>query len=77
MSHLFHCRLQLQPKFVSLSRAADTPSGRGPIAVDDTSMFRIASTTKLFTSLGIIWLEADRKLSLDDSISRYVLSLPD
>jgi hypothetical protein len=61
----------------SLSRAADTPFGKGTKTVDGDSIFRVASNTKLFTALGILRLAAVGKLNLDHGVSRYVSGLRD
>jgi CubicO group peptidase (beta-lactamase class C family) len=60
----------------SLFRSADTPTERGTKSVDGSSIYRVASNSKLFTSLGILKQEAAGKLSLDHSISRYISALP-
>jgi CubicO group peptidase (beta-lactamase class C family) len=60
----------------SLFRAADTPAVTGTKTVDGSSVYRVASNTKLFTSLGILRQEAEGKLSLDHPVSRYVSGLP-
>lgn len=44
--------------------------------VSSTSMFRIYSTSKLMTNVGIFQLIGQGKLSLEDSISKYVENLP-
>jgi CubicO group peptidase (beta-lactamase class C family) len=40
-------------------------------AVDEHTLFMIASNTKLFTSTALTQLEYDKKLSLDDKITKY------
>jgi len=47
---------------------------RTPITPD--TRFDIASVTKQFTALGILMLEADGKLSLNESVRKYVPELP-
>jgi CubicO group peptidase (beta-lactamase class C family) len=59
----------------SLFRAADTPTSRGTRNVDGSSIYRIASNTKLFTALGILQQDAAGKLSLDHPLSHYVSNL--
>ena len=44
--------------------------------MDGSSIYRVASNTKLLTSLGLLRQEAAGKLSLDHPISRYVAGLP-
>lgn len=39
--------------------------------VDENTLFMIASNTKLFTGTALAQLEADKKISLDDKISKY------
>lgn len=46
----------------------DVPSGT---PVDEHTLFMIASNTKLFTSTALAQLEYDKKLSLDDKITKY------
>ncbi|MEO7977250.1 serine hydrolase [Flavobacterium sp.] len=45
-------------------------------AVDKTTAFKIFSTTKLITSVGIFQLIEKEKLSLEDPISKYLNNLP-
>lgn len=47
------------------------------IAVDDNTVFRVFSTTKLITATGIFQLVEKGKISLDDKISGYFDNLPD
>lgn len=47
-------------------------SGNEP--VDENTLFMIASNTKLFTATALAGLEYDKKLSLDDKVTKY---LPD
>ncbi len=44
--------------------------------VSESSIFRIASITKQFTSASILLLEQQGKLSLEDSVAEYVQNLP-
>ncbi|HLI92630.1 MAG TPA: serine hydrolase domain-containing protein, partial [Puia sp.] len=39
--------------------------------VDENTLFMIASNTKLFTATALAQLESDKKLSLDDKITKY------
>jgi CubicO group peptidase (beta-lactamase class C family) len=59
----------------SLSHAADTPFIRGTKNVDKSSVYRVASNSKLFTALAILRLEAAGKLSLDHSVTTHVPGL--
>ncbi|KAF2715980.1 beta-lactamase/transpeptidase-like protein [Polychaeton citri CBS 116435] len=43
--------------------------------VDSESVYRVASITKVFTTLGILFQHQARNLSLDDSIDKYVPEL--
>ncbi|MEM8671289.1 MAG: serine hydrolase domain-containing protein [Planctomycetota bacterium] len=45
--------------------------------IDSKTLFEIASVTKPFTSLAIIRLELEGKLSLDDSIGEHLPNVPD
>ena len=40
--------------------------------VDENTLFMIASNSKLFTATSIAKLEAEKKLSLDDKVSKYI-----
>ncbi|CAG8026778.1 unnamed protein product [Penicillium salamii] len=53
----------------------DESLGGSPI--NESSIYRIASNTKVFTALGIIRLEAAGKLSLDDEVTDYIPKLLD
>lgn len=44
--------------------------------LDSISNFRMASLTKQFTAMGILLLEKDRTLTLDDPIGRWLPQLP-
>jgi len=46
------------------------------IPIDDSTEFWIASVTKQFTALGIFLLESQGKLNLNNSIRRYMPTLP-
>jgi CubicO group peptidase (beta-lactamase class C family) len=48
----------------------DKSLGGSPI--NGSSVYRVASNTKVFTALGIIRLEAAGKLSLDDKVTDYI-----
>lgn len=45
--------------------------------VDGNTMFRIYSTTKLMTNIGLFQLIEQGKISLDDKISKYLDNLPE
>ncbi len=47
------------------------------VPVTDSTIFSIASMSKSFTCAGILLLMEDGKLSLDDSVGKYMDSLPD
>ena len=47
----------------------------GAETVDETSRYRIASITKVFTVLGILQQHAAGNLSLDDSVDKYIPDL--
>ncbi|WP_288377574.1 serine hydrolase [Chryseobacterium culicis] len=44
--------------------------------VDSNSMFRVYSTTKLMSNVGLFQLIEQEKISLDDKISKYIDNLP-
>jgi CubicO group peptidase (beta-lactamase class C family) len=44
-------------------------------ALNDSSIFELASVSKQFTAMGIVQLQKEGKLSFDDEISRYVPEL--
>ena len=44
--------------------------------VDENTLFRVFSATKLITSTGIFQLIQDKQLSLEDKISKYISDLP-
>ncbi len=44
--------------------------------ITEESVFRIASVSKLFTTLGILVLKEQGKLSLDDPLSKYIPDFP-
>ena len=46
------------------------------VPLRDTTTFSIASTTKPFTALAVLLLEAEGKIKLDDDVRRYVPELP-
>ena len=46
------------------------------VALDSQSNFRMASLTKQFTAMGILLLEKDHLLSLEDPIGKYLPELP-
>jgi CubicO group peptidase (beta-lactamase class C family) len=45
-------------------------------AIDDSSSFQLASTSKTFTAMGILWLMEQHKLSLDDLVQKYYPDFP-
>jgi CubicO group peptidase (beta-lactamase class C family) len=45
-------------------------------AITDGTVFRIASVSKLFTTMGILKLKEQGLLSLDDTLSKYVTNFP-
>ena len=47
----------------------------GGSPINGSSVYRVASNTKVFTALGIIRLEAAGKLSLDDEVTDYIPEL--
>lgn len=44
----------------------------GENSADKLSLYQIGSTTKAFTALGVLWLEDEGLLSLDDPVSWYI-----
>lgn len=48
---------------------------RGVSKVDGDSVYRIASVTKLFTVLGVLYQHAAGNLSLDEPVGRYLAEL--
>lgn len=53
--------------------AQERKEGRpGVSQVDGVSQYRIASNTKVFTTLGLLYQHAAGNLSLDDSVEKYV-----
>lgn len=53
--------------------AADIQTGR---KISAHTNFRLASITKQFTATGILLLAKDRKLSIDDSVSKHISEWP-
>lgn len=47
----------------------------GVTQVDGDSQYRIASITKVFTTLGVLYQHADGNISLDDAIDKYIPEL--
>ena len=45
-------------------------------SVNSNTLFRVFSTTKLITTVGVFKLIEDGKLDLEDSISKYLDNLP-
>lgn len=52
-----------------------TDESLGGSSIDSSSVYRIASGTKLFTALGILKQEALGNLNLDDEVTEYLPSL--
>lgn len=52
-----------------------TDKSLGGTPINGSSVYRIASGTKMFTALGILKQEALGKLNLDDEVTRYVSPL--
>ena len=46
------------------------------VPVNEHTSFEIASMTKMFTDAGILLLVEEGKVSLDDSITKYIAGLP-
>ena len=46
------------------------------VSVNEHTSFEIASMTKMFTDAGILLLVEEGKVSLDDSITKYIAGLP-
>ncbi len=42
------------------------------VAVDEKSLYELASTTKAFTALGVLQLEKEDRLELTDSVDQYI-----
>jgi CubicO group peptidase (beta-lactamase class C family) len=49
----------------------------GVTHVDGDSQYRIASVTKAFTALGLLYQHAAGNLSLDDPVDKYIAELRD
>lgn len=62
-----------QATMYSLYHTAETT--QGTTKVDGSSVYRIASNSKLFTALGILKEEAAGNLSLDDLVIKYIPGL--
>lgn len=43
-----------------------------PESVNDETLFQIASCSKAFTGTALAWLDVDKKLSLDDTVRRWI-----
>ena len=57
-------------------RAAGLADKETKVAIDSLSNFRMASLSKQFTAMGILLLEKDQQLSLEDPIGKYLPELP-
>lgn len=60
--------------WVKSAGKADIESGR---ALKTTDCFRIASVTKTFTAEVVLQLVDEKKISLDDSVDKYIPGIPD
>lgn len=49
----------------------------GVTSVDGDSQYRIASITKVFTTLGLLYQHASGNLNLDDPVDKYIPELKD
>jgi CubicO group peptidase (beta-lactamase class C family) len=57
-------------------RTAGLADNETATALDSLSNFRMASLSKQFTAMGILLLEKDHRLSLEDPIGNYLPELP-
>lgn len=64
-----------QETLFTMYHASNTPNAQGTAVVSGSSVYRIASNTKLFTSLGILQQQAKGNLNLDDLVTNYVPDL--
>lgn len=64
-----------QKTLFSLYHASNTPNAEGTTLVDGSSVYRIASNTKVFTALAILQQQSKGALSLDDAVIKYVPDL--
>ena len=64
-----------QETLFTMYHASNTPNAQGTAVVSGSSVYRIASNTKLFTSLGILQQQAKGNLNLDDLVANYVPGL--
>lgn len=64
-----------QETIFSLYHASNSPNAEGTTSVDGTSVYRIASNTKVFTALAILQQQSRGALSLDDPVTNYVPDL--
>ena len=85
LDSLFHRQDRDQPGFaLSIEKNGEViyrnETGIADLAtkapLDSLSNFRMASVTKQFTAMGVLLLEKDGKLSLDDPIGRWLPGLP-
>lgn len=49
---------------------------RSKTPVNDSSSFQLASVSKTFTAMGILWLMERQKLGLDDTVQKYFPEFP-
>ena len=57
-------------------RVAGLADKKTGVVLDSLSNFRMASVSKQFTAMGILLLEKDKQLSLEDPIGQYLPELP-
>jgi CubicO group peptidase (beta-lactamase class C family) len=67
--------LEISSSSKTLYTKYHTDKSLGGSPINGSSVYRIASGTKLFTALGILKQEALGKLNLDDEVTKYVSSL--
>src|ERR1700710_47853 len=60
---------------LSIYHTANVSTTKGTAEVNGSSLYRIASNTKLFTALAILQQEAAGNISIDDAVSKYVAAL--
>ena len=64
-----------QETLFSLYHASEIPNTESTTVVNGSSVYRIASNTKLFTALALLQQQAKGALSLDDTVLKYVPDL--
>jgi CubicO group peptidase (beta-lactamase class C family) len=60
---------------VVYAKAFGVLSAEGDVAVTPDSLFRLGSTTKMFTAAAVAGLALDGKLSLEDPVGKYIAGL--